>query len=838
MPAAAGVAGITTSAAEQRPTVVGRHLYSGDRKLYLRGVTYGPFAPHGADGEAYDPVQAERDFAAMAEHGVNSVRLYTVPPRWLLDVAHRHGLSVLVGLPWEQHVTFLDDRRQSRSIERRVRDGVRACAGHPAVLGYAIGNEIPSSIVRWHGRGRVTRQLERLYHVAKEEDPEGLVTYVNFPTTEYLKLPFVDFVCFNVYLEDRERLSAYLTRLQNLAGDLPVVMAEIGLDSRRNGEERQAEVLDWQVRTAFAAGCAGAFVFAWTDEWHRGGYEIEDWAFGLTTRERQPKPALAAVADAFAEVPLAPVAGGPSVSVVVCSYNGAGTLRDCLEGLAEQTYRDYEVIVVNDGSTDDTSRIASEYDVRLIESENRGLSRARNTGLAAASGDIVAYIDADARPDDEWLSFLAARFAAGHDGAVGGPNLPWPAAGQVARAVANAPGGPTHVLISDDEAEHIPGCNMAFRRDVLDAIGGFDPQFRTAGDDVDVCWRLRDAGVRIGFEPAAVVWHHRRDTVRGYLAQQRGYGEAEGMLERKWPQNYSPAGHPMWRGRLYGNGSAEHHGQRRWRVYYGTWGSNLFQSIYQPAGRVLSALPLMPEYYLLIAALLGLSAAGVLWTPLLAAVPLLGLAVGALLLDAVLGARRAAEVRRGPSPFARLRMSGLVASLYILQPLARLYGRMRLGLTPFRRRGPGGLLAPRPRTVATWSEQWTPAETRLADIEDQLRRSGAIVRRGNEYARWDLEVVSGPLGGARMRTAVEEHGAGRQLLRYRFWPRPPVMGLALALVLAVLAVAAGLDGAWAACALLGVGALAVLLRIVQECASGGASLMAALRNTPTAGELA
>ena len=505
----------------------------------------------------------------------------------------------------------------------------------------------------------MTRQLERLYHAAKDEDPDGLVTYVNFPTTEYLQLPFVDFVCFNVYLEERARLSAYLARLQNLAGDLPVVMAEIGLDSRRNGEERQAEVLDWQVRTAFAAGCAGAFVFAWTDEWHRGGYEIEDWAFGLTTRERQPKPALATVADAFAEVPGAPVAGGPSVSVVVCSYNGAATLRDCLEGLAEQTYRDYEVIVVNDGSTDDTSRIAGEYDVRLIESENRGLSRARNTGLAAASGDIVAYIDADARPDDEWLSFLAARFAARHDGAVGGPICPGPAPARSrgqwptrleARRADLRRRGRAHPGVQHGVPTRRAGCDRRF-----------DPQFRTAGDDVDVCWRLHDAGVRIGFEPAAVVWHHRRDTVRGYLAQQRGYGEAEGMLERKWPQNYSPAGHPMWRGRLYGNGSAEHHGQRRWRVYYGTWGSNLFQSIYQPAGRVLSALPLMPEYYLLIAALLGLSAAGLLWTPLLAAVPLLGLAVGALLLDAGLGARRAAEVKGAVAirPIAHERPRGL-----------------------------------------------------------------------------------------------------------------------------------------------------------------------------------
>src|SRR5205085_1011387 len=161
----------------------------------------------------------------------------------------------------------------------------------------------------------------------------GLVTYVNFPSTEYLELPFLDFLCFNVYLEQRERLEAYLSRLQNLAGDRPLVLAEVGLDSRRNGEEEQAHSLRWQVRAAFAGGCAGVFTFAWTDEWWREGIEIEDWDFGLTTRARQPKPALAAVTGAYADAPLAPAQGWPPVSVVVCTHNGAATLEDCLDGL-------------------------------------------------------------------------------------------------------------------------------------------------------------------------------------------------------------------------------------------------------------------------------------------------------------------------------------------------------------------------------------------------------------------------------------------------------------------------------------------------------------------------
>src|SRR5262249_10521039 len=145
-------------------------------------------------------------------------------------------------------------------IVARVRTQVRACADHEAVLCFVIGNEIPASIVRWHGAKRIEEFLHRLYKAVKSEAPESLVTYVNFPTTEYLQLPFLDFSCFNVYLEQREKLEAYLARLQNMAGDRPLVMAEIGLDSRRNGEIQQAEVIDWQIRTIFAAGCAGIFV--------------------------------------------------------------------------------------------------------------------------------------------------------------------------------------------------------------------------------------------------------------------------------------------------------------------------------------------------------------------------------------------------------------------------------------------------------------------------------------------------------------------------------------------------------------------------------------------------
>ncbi len=698
-------------AMRSRPRIRGKFLFVGDEKLFVHGVTYGTFRPT-EDGEQYRPDVVERDFAQMAANGINALRTYTVPPRWLLDAAQRHGLWVMVGLHWEQHVAFLDDPGLARPIEQRVREGVRACAGHPAVLCYAIANEIPAPIVRWHGHRRIERHLERLYRAAKVEDPDALVTYVNYPTTEFLQLPFIDVVAFNVYLESQESFEGYLARLHNIAGDRPLLMTEGGLDSRQHGGEGQARALDWQVRTAFAAGCAGTFVFAWTDEWHCI-YDIEDWDFGITDRDRRPKPALAAVRTAFAEAPFPPGLPRPRVSVIVCSYNGSRTIRDCLAGLQALDYADYEVIVVDDGSSDDTPAIAAAYGFRVISTENRGLSSARNTGLEAATGEIVAYIDDDAYPDAHWLTYLAATFESSTHVGVGGPNIPPPGDGPIADCVANAPGGPVHVLLSDREAEHIPGCNMAFRRAALQEIGGFDPRFRAAGDDVDVCWRLRERGWTLGFSPAAVVWHHRRNSVRAYWKQQVGYGKAEALLERKWPEQYNPLGHLAWAGRLYGKGLSQALAWRSGRIYQGTWGAAPFQSLYQRPMGVLSSLPLMPEWYLAIVALTALGALAFLWPYFLLALPLLALVAGAPLAQASLSAARASFQSAPPSRFARLKLRCLTAFLHLLQPLARLSGRIRHGLTLWRRRDGRGFALPYPRTSVTWLQEWRAASDRL-----------------------------------------------------------------------------------------------------------------------------
>jgi len=807
-----------------RPRVEGKFLFVGEEKFWVRGISYGTFQIDENGEERLAREMVERDFAEIAKNGFNVVRVHTGPPRWLLDVAQKNGLRVMVGLNWGEQMAFLDQPDRRDEIEAKVRRWIRRCSGHPAVFCYSIGNEITSSIVRWHGKRQVEKFIQHLYHAAKQEDPDALVTYVNYPSTEYLRLPFLDFLSFNVYLESRQAFEDYLSRLHNLSDDRPVLLSETGLDSLRNGEEKQASTLEWQVRAVFKQGCCGVIVFAWTDEWYHGIHLVEDWKFGLTTRDRTPKPALRAVRQAFQESPFPPGINWPRISVVVCSYNGASTIRDTLDGLQKLDYPGLETIVVDDGSTDSTAQIASEYPVQLIRTKNGGLSQARNTGIQAATGEMVAFIDDDAYPDIHWLKFLAKTIIEGKYVGVGGPNLPPPNDGWKADAVANSPGNPNVVLLTDRVAEHIPGANMMFRKDALNKIGGFDPVFRAAGDDVDLCWRLREADGIIGFSPAAVVWHHRRNSFRKFWRQQVGYGRAEGLLERKWPEKYNSASQVSWQGRIYGKGLPLDLASFRGRVYQGVWGSAPFQSLYQaPPSRW--SLTLSPEWYLVIGALaigfvlsLGWSASSIFGLLILTSLAL-------PISQAWMNARQAKfpdRLRKGL--WQALQLRATVFALHLLQPLARLEGRLKGGLTPWRRHGTEARIQLRTSRLTMWRDRRESLEDTLENLQRQLREASAVVTAGGDYDRWDLEVRGGLFGGGRLLAAVEEHAPGKQFLHFRVTPKYYSLAILLATVSTLMSIIAGLSGARIPSATWALMAILVAIRALGDAGSAADTL--------------
>jgi hypothetical protein len=272
--------------------------------------------------------------------------------------------------------------------------------------------------------------------------------------------------------------------------------------------------------------------------------------------------------------------------------------------------------------------------------------------------------------------------------------------------------------------------------------------------------------------------------------------------------------------------------RRRGPIGYGTWGSNLFQSLYDRTPSTLGTLPMMPEWYLLIGLLVALSIAGIFYGPL---VPwtsgspvriellLLGAAALALAAKAIRSAWHAPKVPPAGGPGVR----ALTAVLFLLQPFARLTGRMRGGLTPWRRRGELVFVFPWPRRRTVWSERWRSQTDRLLELERDLRTRCMTAARGGDTDRWDMEVRLGPLASARVRMAVEEHGQGRQLVRYHVWPRwsraVPVVGVLLAVWL-VGAIGENSYLAVVACFVL----VLVFLRAFQEAGAGVALVLRAI----------
>ncbi len=787
-PARPAGAPVSDPAAPPRVVVDGKFFRLNGKKFYVKGVTYGPFAPN-ARGEMFpEPDQAARDFAQIGGLGANVLRVYYVPPLWLLDLAAKHELKILLDIPWPKHLCFLDLKEVQAAARGAVRQALATTKGHPAIFAYSVVNEISAEIVRWSGVGRVERFIDDLIDEARSIDPHCLCTFTSYPPTEFLQPQNPDFVCFNVYLHDPGAHDAYLARLQTLADARPLVLGEFGMDSLREGEPHQSEFLAWQIEGAFRNGLAGTVVFSYTDDWFRGGMQIEDWAFGLTTRDRQPKESFPAVQKQYQLAPHFPLPRHARVSVVVATYNGARTLNACLASLQRLNYPDYEIILVDDGSTDRTPEIAKKFPaVRYVRQENLGLSAARNAGIAAATGEIVAFTDDDCRADEDWLYHLAGDLLRSDFVGMGGHNFLPPEDACVAAAVLVSPGGPAQVMLTDREAEHIPGCNMAFYKWALDEIRGFDPVFRKAGDDVDVCWRLQERNRKIGFSSAGFVWHYRRSTIKAYLKQQAGYGEAEALLSQKHPEYYNSLGGSVWRGRIYSAGQS---GVILGRsvIYHGIFGSGFFQRLYTPKPTLPPMLCTTLGYHLFInLPLLLLSVYLDFFLPV---------ALASLFLVFGTCAVAAAQARL-PRPKQRLWSRPLIALMFFLQPIVRGWARFkwRLRVRGTRRAQlpdiglPGAEV---PEILCYWSQGDVDRYRFLHAVQKTLGQHGCGIEVDTGWSGHDLEIAGNDWDRLRLTTVTEELELGRKNFRCRlevFWPLRTklLFGIVLAGELVVMA---------------------------------------------------
>jgi hypothetical protein len=378
----------------------------------------------------------------------------------------------------------------------------------------------------------------------------------------------------------------------------------------------------------------------------------------------------------------------------------------------------------------------------------------------------VAFTDADCRADEDWLFYLVGDLLNSQFAGIGGPNFLPPEDSPVAAAVMASPGGPAHVMLNDRIAEHIPGCNMAFYKWALEEMGGFDPLFDKAGDDVDVCWRLQQRGYRLGFSAAGFVWHYRRSTVGAYLKQQHGYGEAEALLVRKHPEYFNVFGGSIWRGHIY---TASKFGVivRRPIIYHGLFGTGLFQTLYAPEPELTLMFCTSLEYHVLVT------------LPLLVlSVPfpfMLPVALSSLLISSGVCIAAAAQADL-PKSKRKVWSRLLIALLYFLQPIvrggARYQGRLGLGPTADTEQARLEKLQQKDKgEPLDHAYYWTTKDISridfVNDILTRLEQQGWPSKADTGWCNYDIEIFGSRWSRLQLTTVTEDMAGGHKLFRVR-----------------------------------------------------------------------
>jgi mycofactocin system glycosyltransferase len=249
----------------------------------------------------------------------------------------------------------------------------------------------------------------------------------------------------------------------------------------------------------------------------------------------------------------------PFVSIIIPVYNRAGEIGECLKSLLALDYPEErrEIIVVDDGSTDDLHEVIGRYPVRLLAyPENRGQSAARNLGVAAARGEIIAFIDSDCVAEPHWLSELTPYFQDPRVALVGGYVAAYYRETWLDRyeAAASPLNMGEHLAIGEaqDLDFYVPTCNLLVRRDAYQEVGGLDEALRF-GEDVDLCWKVRKQGRRQLYVPKGVVRHKHRNRLLASARQRFHYGTSEPVLYTRHPEvvkrlPWQPWGLAFWAG--------------------------------------------------------------------------------------------------------------------------------------------------------------------------------------------------------------------------------------------------------------------------------------------------
>jgi len=221
----------------------------------------------------------------------------------------------------------------------------------------------------------------------------------------------------------------------------------------------------------------------------------------------------------------------PKVSLYIPCYNVEKYIGRCLASILKQTYPIEEILIIDDGSTDNTIKIASKYPVRIVRhSENRGLAAARNTAIANAKNEFIASLDADCVASPTWLEKLMDNFVEENVAGVGGR--------LIEKYTSSLGDKWRSVHLRQDQGEirksvdALPGCNCVYRKSVLKKVGGYNERYKTNFEDIDLSYRVRAKNYKLIYTPDAIVFHMCRDSVSSAVRRAWRFGFADRLTIR------------------------------------------------------------------------------------------------------------------------------------------------------------------------------------------------------------------------------------------------------------------------------------------------------------------
>jgi glycosyltransferase involved in cell wall biosynthesis len=723
---------LTNPAPEHRVTAHGKFLSRAGQKFFFKAMRL-PDVSATLDFGQKLKLRKRLDDLKLAH--TTGLLLSEAQAQPCLDLASQSGLMAMV----ELRITSAEliGRRGWKSALSRIAHTAHIFSRHPALAGYLIDCEIRQDELRAGGLENARRRIRSALKTIKEFAPDALVGIKVRPETRALSVLEEDFLYGEIPALAPVEIRDFVVALHNLAEARPVL---IEFADASPGQ-------DEAVAVAFGTGAAGVVAPAVPAP------VSHDWLGVRMLRASDLMPFV----TLNGTCPPQP-ARMPMVSVVICAYNAERTMRPCLESLKKLDYPNFEVVIVDDGSRDRTAEISMDFpEFRLIRQPNKGLSVARNVGMHAARGEIIAYTDSDCVVDPHWLTLMIRSMIENNFDGCGGPNYAPHEDGWVEACCAASPGAPCHVLVAEDRAEHLAGCNMVFTKAALTKVGGFDSQFTSAGDDVDVCWRMLDAGLRLGFSPAAFVWHFRRNTIKAYYGQQRGYGRAEAMLYPLYSERFNVMGQIAWRGTIPGIARTIPGGNRK-RVLWKT-ATTSAQSLFDPGLTLARVLPQTVEWTVLSA--LALIVSLILGVSLIPAFAMLSLGP----IWALYYAWHAPIEKFHDSFIARL----LIAYLAYTGPMVRTMTRYKTRANAQTGRGAAESVRQRPSInwfgralhLSYWNEEYVTRDRILERMLKLFARAGHAASVDAGWNDYDLEVRPNPWTRIELKTADEEHGGNK-----------------------------------------------------------------------------